>query len=450
MKVGCRSKTANCGIALVVLGVLFQPVALPQAAFGAPLTNQCQDRDALNALLSSPGNLDAAISHAQCAVDQGDFESAVATLEGLLIYTPENAQLELDLADLYARLGSVELARAHYQNVLALGGLSDELQQRAESGLAKLSSAGGDSFTFTHFAAWRWQDNANLGLSSASILVGSTLVTIPNNQTKKSDSSMWHEGGLSARLASSGSLNDVVDAWQLDVDWFGNWQDKAKPLDSILISAELGPEFSLTAFDTTVRPYVSLAYSELEEKPLYRSWGGGVHIYRQISDSLTLESKLDYKSYRYDDNSLRTLSTSYDGEQFSSTSSLTYLVNDSWLLSANTHFTFSDLADDQYSYRGSGISIGATVDTGWDPFEAGSVALDFSAGFETRDHMDPSTTAPFVTRADEQISLGFEADMPLTNGLSLVSRIEYDQVDSNDPFSNYDAITTYLGLRVSQ
>ena len=448
MRIGQVSKRAICVAAATLLSAIFVPTLSPDPAAAAP--SQCQNREALDALLAAPGNLDAAIAHAKCAVEQGEFESAVATFEALLIYTPENAQLELDLADLYVELGSVELARAHYQNVLAVGGLSDELRQRAELGLANLSNAGGDSFGFSHFAAWRWQDNANLGLTSASILVGSTRVTVPANQTKKADNSMWHEGGLSARVASSGVLDNAVDAWQLDVDWYGNWQDKAKSLDSILINAQFGPEFSIAAFDTLIRPYLSVGYSELQEKPLYRSWGGGVRLYRQISERLGWESNWDYRSYAYDDNSLRTLSTSYDGEQFSSNSSLTYLVNDSLQLSASTHFTFSDLVDDQYSYRGSGIAVGATLDSGVDPFNAGSIALDFSVGFETRDHMDPSTSAPFVTRSDEQISAGLEADIPLSANLSLVSRLEYDQVNSNDPFSDYEAITAYVGLRVSQ
>ena len=450
MKVGYLTKPGLCGLAMAALGAQLLVASMPEPARAAPQSGQCQNREALNELLASPSNLEAAIAHAQCAVKQGEFESAVATFEALLIYTPENAELELDLADLYVRLGAIELARAHYENVLAVGGLSDALQQRAEYGLANLSNAGGDSFSFTHFAARRFQDNANLGLTSASILVGTTRVTVPNNQTKKADNSQWHEGGLSARLASAGTFNDAIDAWHLDMDWYGNWQDRGKSLNSILISAEFGPEFSISTFNAIVRPYVSLAYSELEQKPLYWSGGGGLHIYRQITEQLTWETKLDVKSFRYDDNSLRTLSTSYDGEQYSSNSSLTYLVNESLQLSASTHFTISDLADDQYSYRGSGILVGATVDTGIDLWEAGTIVLDFSAGFETRDHMDPSTSAPFVTRSDEQTSLGLEADIPLTEGLSLVSRVEYDEVNSNDPFSNYDALTTYLGLRVSK
>ena len=406
----------------------------------------CETGPALSALLKSPDNIETVIRHAQCAVDAGNYESAIATYEALLIYAPDNPEIELELATLYAKAGASELAKAHYENVAALDSASDEQRESARNGVAALSSALDENFQFSHYVAWRYQDNANLGISSAIISAGTTRITVPSNQQERSDAAIWHEGGLSYRFGGGQSIND----WELNLDWFGNWQDEATSLNSLLIAAELGPEFDLSriAGGVTFRPYATLTHSILEEEPLYNAFGGGGVLAHDVSDRLSWEAKFDYRTYSYDDNALRSLSTTYDGTQLSARGELTYAVADNLQLTGSAMVSRADLKDDEYSYDGYQLQAGAIWDSGLQLFDAGSVVLDVEASFETRDYWDPSTTFPILTRSDEQFSVLAEIDIPLTSALSFVPRVEYDRSFSNDPFSEYEALSIYVGVRV--
>ena len=169
---------------------------------------------------------------------------------------------------------------------------------------------------------------------------------------------MWHEGGLSWRFGQG----DAINAWQMDLDWFGNWQDKGTSLNSILVTGEFAPEFSLKdlASGLTVRPYGTLTYSILQKKPLYTAYGGGLAFGWELSDQLLLEFKYDLRN------------SAYDGKQFSATNQLTYLVNETLQLSVSALYSWADLSDDEYSYDGFAVQAGLIWDSGLQIFDAGS------------------------------------------------------------------------------
>ena len=147
----------------MVLPTLFAACLMTLLSQSQDAHAACASQQALTAMLTSPNNFEAVIGHARCAVEDGDYESAIATYEALLIYSPENAELELELAALYAKAGASSLAQAHYENVLEFEGISDELRRAAQQGIASLTFVGDDDFQLTHFIAWRHQDIANLG-----------------------------------------------------------------------------------------------------------------------------------------------------------------------------------------------------------------------------------------------------------------------------------------------
>src|SRR4051794_9874379 len=67
--------------------------------------------DAFAAMFKAPDNLDAAFRYAEAAVRVGDLEGAVGALERMLIYNPALPRVRLELAALYFKLESFDLAR---------------------------------------------------------------------------------------------------------------------------------------------------------------------------------------------------------------------------------------------------------------------------------------------------------------------------------------------------
>ncbi len=100
-------------------------VLAPLAAVGQSLTDgeraslQAQKAALFQKTLSNPDNLDAAFAYADVAVRLGDYEAAVGTLERMLLFNPNLAQLQLDLGALYFRMGSYDLARAYLDKAAA-------------------------------------------------------------------------------------------------------------------------------------------------------------------------------------------------------------------------------------------------------------------------------------------------------------------------------------------
>jgi tetratricopeptide (TPR) repeat protein len=70
-------------------------------------------------MLQNPGDLDIAFEYAEISTQVGDYEGAVSTLERMLIFAPNTPRLQLELGILYYRLGSYEIARSYFAQVVA-------------------------------------------------------------------------------------------------------------------------------------------------------------------------------------------------------------------------------------------------------------------------------------------------------------------------------------------
>ncbi len=70
-------------------------------------------------MLQNPGDLDIAFEYAELSTQVGDYEGAVSTLERMLIFAPNTPRLQLELGILYYRLGSYEIARSYFAQVVA-------------------------------------------------------------------------------------------------------------------------------------------------------------------------------------------------------------------------------------------------------------------------------------------------------------------------------------------
>ena len=64
-------------------------------------------------LLKDPTNVELNFRYGEAAVKLGNYEGAISALERLLLYNPNFPGVKLQLAELYARLGSYTAARAY-------------------------------------------------------------------------------------------------------------------------------------------------------------------------------------------------------------------------------------------------------------------------------------------------------------------------------------------------
>jgi tetratricopeptide (TPR) repeat protein len=98
---------------------------------------QRQQDAAFQAMLAQPGNLELAMAYAGAATRAGDYESAIAAYEGVLLTDSNQPRVKLELGILYFRLRSYEVARTYLEAALQSPSLSADVRKPAEELLEK-------------------------------------------------------------------------------------------------------------------------------------------------------------------------------------------------------------------------------------------------------------------------------------------------------------------------
>jgi tetratricopeptide (TPR) repeat protein len=97
--------------------------------------------DAFAARIASPGDVSVLSTFINLAVQRGQYDQAVSTVEQHLIAAPRDARARLVAARLYHHMGSYELARRQARHALSIGTLTPEETQDAEALLARAERA---------------------------------------------------------------------------------------------------------------------------------------------------------------------------------------------------------------------------------------------------------------------------------------------------------------------
>jgi tetratricopeptide (TPR) repeat protein len=131
--------------AAVAVAVTFCASGTPPA-FAAPDStpasrDQIEDRRQalLRLMLQDPTNLDVAFEYAALSSQVGDYEAAVSTLERMLIFAPNTPRLQLELGILYYRLGSYEVSRSYFAQVVANPNVPPETAEKVRLYLQQLA-----------------------------------------------------------------------------------------------------------------------------------------------------------------------------------------------------------------------------------------------------------------------------------------------------------------------
>jgi len=113
---------------IIALAVFSVPLALSSATGSFASAYQ----DAFNNRISSPGNTESLANFVTIAVDTGQYDQALSTIEQHLITYPRDAKARLIAGRLYNHVGSYKLALRQIDYALAIGTLSADEMQQAE------------------------------------------------------------------------------------------------------------------------------------------------------------------------------------------------------------------------------------------------------------------------------------------------------------------------------
>jgi tetratricopeptide (TPR) repeat protein len=176
-------------------------VAVTFCASGTPPAFAAQDstslsRDQIEArrqallqlMLQDPSNLDVAFEYAALSSQVGDYEAAVSTLERMLIFAPNAPRLQLELGILYYRLGSYEVSRSYFAQVVANPSVPPEIAAKVRLYLQQLAiEAEPPAFSATIFSGIRWESNANSAPASQAVTLNGIDFTLDTQSVAAPD-----------------------------------------------------------------------------------------------------------------------------------------------------------------------------------------------------------------------------------------------------------------------
>ena len=228
-------------IALAVAAFVASATAPSFAADSGTVDAQ---RDALlKQMLARPNDLDLAFEYAKLSSEAGDYESAISTLERMLIYAPNTPRLQLELGVLYYRIGAYEVARSYFAQALANPHVPPEVANQIKLYLAQLAlTADPPPFSATIFSAIRWESNANSGPGTQSVTLNGIDFTIDQQSVGKEGWSALNIGTLHYNWNLKQGDRIELDTLAYSTAYFDS-QLQDVSLD--FFEATVGPSFNL-------------------------------------------------------------------------------------------------------------------------------------------------------------------------------------------------------------
>ena len=189
--------------AAVAVAVTFCASGTPPAFAAADSTTLSRDQiearrqDLLRLMLQDPSNLDVAFEYASLSSQVGDYEAAVSTLERMLIFAPNTPRLQLELGILYYRLGSYEVSRSYFAQVVANPNVPPEIAAKVRLYLQQLAiEAEPPPFSATIFSGIRWESNANSAPASQAVTLNGIDFTLDTQSVAAPDWSAVNIGTM--------------------------------------------------------------------------------------------------------------------------------------------------------------------------------------------------------------------------------------------------------------
>jgi tetratricopeptide (TPR) repeat protein len=437
------------------------------AMLSAGLPAQAQQEDlrrqvdqAFRAVLLQPGNLDVSYRYAQALISAGNFEGGIAALERMLLDPKASPALRVELAVLYFRLESYDMAASYAQAALADNRLDPALQETARQiARESVSRTAPSQFRASLMIGLRAQSNATAGTSSGTILSAGTAVARPAGTGPQSGfdavvsgnlEHVWDFGrqdGLS--LVSTGL---IYGSKYTNAAAYNTRAGKTDPQDLLLAEGTTGLRFVLPSAEATtwtVRPYALLGTSLLNGSQYFTSYGGGLETaYRFDQGRWVVEGGYEARFSDY--------ATRADVREGSQQSGVDHILRGRLTRElAPGHLVSLDISGrdrvtgrDYYDFTGADFRASYYTVYG-NPFgwDGQSWTTGFYAGLGMRTYGGPDRAVdPTQTRKDTDMRLGVTTTVPIADQWSVLLQAEYSRNGSNIRNYDYDNALGMIGL----
>ena len=388
-----------------------------------------------------PDDLDVMFDYAVTSIKLRDYEPAIATLERMLIYKPDLPRVKLELGSAYFRLGSYEVSRYYFQQVLD-GDAPPEVRARVAAFMAQIDERTKRSaFRATVSGGLVYSTNANLGPEDRLVeVLGTTGLLDPEFQGR-ADFGAALNAGFTHVLDLERPNYDV---WITDGAYAGLrfFEETDGDIDAFLLRT--GPRLALDdeSYGPKLRPFVSGSYVRSGGDTLYFGGGGGFEYLNTLDAATTLLGSLNvsYRNYDSEDDA-------NDGVYGLATLGTAYRLSEQTVLNGGV-FAVREQADKSYvADWGLGLrgAVSHRYETGIDTLFEDPWTITAFAQVSHRwyDAADPAVN-PDKTRDDTDYRIGMVNSMPVGDGFAV--RLEGSYFLRNSNIRNFDLDNLQFGV----
>lgn len=400
------------------------------------------------AMLRDPGNLDVAFEYAALSVQAGDLESAISTLERMLIFAPGLPRLQYELGILYYRLEAYDTSATYFRTVAANPAVPADVLAEVGKYLDAIERGGqGQGYSAVVTTGLRWQSNANTGPFDPNVTLFGLPFVLGPGALETPDTNAYGTAQLNASI----DMEQQGATFDLSLSAYSALYRSQTQFNTGIVEMRVGPTFSLQRFEmdnATIGVY-GIASAAILGGALYQgTLGAGKQLKVALSSSDQVTLTLEGRKEVYLNSPAQPAISNGSGERY--TSALTYereLLPD---VMAFVSFTgerrFAQLAYLSHWKVGAlaGLAIKfdsliAATDGKW------TLALTAGIRYQRNDSNDPvfsMTDAKVTAQAYAEARL----TVPLGDGYALQSAAGYTLSRSNYALETWNNATASVGL----
>jgi hypothetical protein len=423
--------------------------AAPDAGVTAP-DIEARRQALLQQMLQDPSNLDVAFEYASLSSQVGDYEAAISTLERMLIFAPNTPRLQLELGILYYKLGSYEVARSYFAQVVANPSVPAEIAAKVRLYLQQLAiEAEPPAFAGSIFSGIRWESNANSAPATQSITLNGLDFTLDSQTVAAPDWSAVNIGTLHYGY----DLKNQGDRIEFDFLTYNATYFDLTDINLNFFEATLGPSFNLKRIGIDKSRFYVYGIGDevlLGNDQYFGAGGGGLRFLSFAAARSVLDLRLETRVRQFTNTNDRPTNTLRDGAQTRFGGSYSYYLAPGLVLIVQGYGQREDAEVGFYA----NIEVGASAGIAWtfaNPLAAAGRypwTLQVGAGGINRSYDDPDPTInPFQSEVDKTFWGRAALLIPVNATLAMVPQVEIRDQDSNYEISKYDDFSTLVGLQ---
>ncbi len=427
-------------------GALIASAAADPARAQSGLTTKSELRSRQDALYQqlqlNPVDPTLMFAYARVSTRLDNHEGAIATLQRLLLFHPDNLAAKIELGALYFAVGSYPLALQFFDEALSAPNLPDASRLRIEAFLREI-----DRRTATH----RFEGRATVGaIASTNATFGPDASRFDGVDGGEVTVERTDQEDIGGRIRLDALHSYDMDTpreerWDTEAYFDGRWWSDPDSLDFTSLVFRSGPILSLEPSKSGLRarPFVEAALYTSEDAVTQHSVGGGVSVRRPINDEFIAfgMGRVGWRTFPDDD------SGDFDGPEGQLIGTVRYVP------ARNLAFRLTGLAEREQGQIARANSTagglqGAATFAYAAPFESVRqrwvVDLSARAIYRRFDAADP--TIEVGNREQVDVIFGFSHRFQLSDNWALLAEIDYQNRSATAEVYEFDALTGGLSV----